>query len=397
MNAPKLRLKGNVNSWTSVTLGELLAFNNGINADKDSYGHGRKFINVLDILNNNFITYDKIIGSVSVSLQVEANNKVEYGDILFLRSSETREDVGKSSVYLDSSDYALYGGFVIRGKKIAEYNPYFLKLNLETPKIRNQIGSKAGGSTRFNVSQGILSSVEISLTTLEEQQQIADFFTLLDQRIEKQQEKIELLKAQKKGLVQKIFSQEIRFRDENGELFPEWNEYKIGDIFDVTRGVVIAKPTLAAQYSNESPYPVYSSQTSNNGILGWTNSYDFEGNYLTWTTDGANAGKVFQRSGKFKCTNVCGLLVEKEDTKGWANKLVSEALNRETPKHVSYVGNPKLMNGVMSTIKINLPTIDEQKKISNFLSKLELKIEKEEAKLKVLKGQKKSFMQKMFI
>lgn len=90
-------------------------------------------------------------------------------------------------------------------------------------------------------------------------------------------------------------------------------------------------------------------------------------------------------------------MVEKDSTEGWANKLIAETLNKETPKHVSYVGNPKLMNGVMSAIKITLPTLNEQHQISKFLSKLDLKIEKEEAKHEVLKEQKKSFMQQMFI
>lgn len=60
-----------------------------------------------------------------VSGKVEETNKVEYGDLLFLRSSETREDVGKRSVYLDEDEFALFGGFVIQGKKQADYDPYF--------------------------------------------------------------------------------------------------------------------------------------------------------------------------------------------------------------------------------------------------------------------------------
>ncbi|ENY5524920.1 hypothetical protein RNS32_09420 [Staphylococcus pseudintermedius] len=110
---PALRFPEFEGEWEEKKLGELCTFSNGINAKKEQYGHGRKFINVLDILNKNYITYNEIIGKVAVSKEVEHRNKVEYGDLLFLRSSETREEVGTSNVYLDNT-FALYGGFCVR-------------------------------------------------------------------------------------------------------------------------------------------------------------------------------------------------------------------------------------------------------------------------------------------
>ena len=87
---------------------------------------------------------------------------------------------------------------------------------------------------------------------------------------------------------------------------------------------------------------------------------------ITWTTDGANAGTVRMRAGKFYCTNVCGVLLSDD---GYANKAVTEALNNIAWKHVSHVGNPKLMNNVMSEIVISVPRkIEEQLQISKLLS-----------------------------
>ena len=143
-NTPELRFPEFKEDWVKTKLDKLLSFSNGINASKEQYGSGKKFINVLDVLNNNFITYDKIIGKVNVSEEIQSRNKVEYGDILFLRSSETREDVGIANVYLDK-EFALYGGFIIRGKKINDYSPLFLKNTLSNPKTRHTIGSNAGG------------------------------------------------------------------------------------------------------------------------------------------------------------------------------------------------------------------------------------------------------------
>lgn len=204
---PKLRFKEFRDSgeWEEKRLGELLQFKNGINASKELYGKGVKFINVLDILQNEFINYEKIIGSVDVSDEIANNFSVNYGDILFQRSSETQEEVGTSNVYLDKNRPATFGGFVIRGKKIGEYDPIFLNKLLKTPSMRESISSKSGGSTRFNIGQEILSSTKIFLPFLKEQQKIASCLSSLDELITVQAEKIEALKEHKKGLMQGLF------------------------------------------------------------------------------------------------------------------------------------------------------------------------------------------------
>jgi len=97
-------------------------------------------------------------------------------------------------------------------------------------------------------------------------------------------------------------------------------------------------------------YPVYSSQTQNKGIFGYINTYDFDGEYATWTTDGANAGTVFYREGKFNCTNVCGTLKAKSSKINI--KYLASVLHHVAYKYVIQLGNPKLMNNVMAKIKI---------------------------------------------
>lgn len=94
--------------------------------------------------------------------------------------------------------------------------------------------------------------------------------------------------------MQKLFQQEIRFKDEQGNEYPDWEEYAIQEIYKITRGKVLAKNKVLENGS----YPVYSSQTLNNGLLGYYDEYLFE-NAITWTTDGANAGTVNFRKGIF--------------------------------------------------------------------------------------------------
>lgn len=195
--------------WGEKTLGQLLEFKNGINAEKEQYGTGTKFINVLDILRNEFITYDQIIGAVNVNDEMVEKFAVNYGDILFQRSSETQDEVGTANVYLDRNRTAIFGGFVIRGKKVGEYEPIFLNKLLKSKSVRHSISSKSGGSTRFNIGQEILSSIKILLPSIQEQQKIASCLSSLDALIRAQAEKMEQLKLHKKGLMQGLFPKTI--------------------------------------------------------------------------------------------------------------------------------------------------------------------------------------------
>jgi type I restriction enzyme S subunit len=193
--------------------------------------------------------------------------------------------------------------------------------------------------------------------------------------------------------MQQIFSQQIRFKADDGGEYPEWEEKEIGEIFRVTRGNVLSM-SLVHEISNSNyKFPVYSSQTKNNGLSGYYNEFLFE-NSITWTTDGANAGDVNFRGGKFYCTNVCGVLVNFE---GYANACIAAMINAVSRAYVSYVGNPKLMNGVMAKIRINFPCVEEQTKIANFLSAIDRKIDLVSQQLEQAKAFKKGLLQQMFV
>ena len=151
------------NEWENKRLSELLKFQNGVNADKEKYNSGIKMISVMDILSNRPIFYDDIRGQVDIDEKALNNYSVTYGDILFQRSSETIEDAGKSNVYLDEKNTATYSGFVIRGKKIADYDPFYLNEILKTSGIRQQIIKYSAGSQHINVSQDSLSRVNVCL------------------------------------------------------------------------------------------------------------------------------------------------------------------------------------------------------------------------------------------
>jgi type I restriction enzyme S subunit len=182
----------------------------------------------------------------------------------------------------------------------------------------------------------------------------------------------------------------LRFKEFNDE----WINVKVSDIFELKRGKVIPKTEISIKQDETHKYPVYSSQTANKGILGYHIRYDFTGDFITWTTNGANAGTVFYRKGKFCCTNVCGVLKPKK--KDYANDCIAHILNKIAYKYVSHVGNPILMNNVMAEIPISIPSLPEQQKIADFLSTVDEKITCQKEQIDTLENLKKGYMQKIF-
>ena len=161
----------------------------------------------MDILSNNVITYDCIRASVEITAEELKSFIVKNGDILFQRSSETLEDVGRANVYIDDKP-AVFGGFVIRGKKKSEYNPLFFKYLLATPYARRKIIPMGAGAQHFNIGQEGLSKVKLYFPILQEQNKIASLLQLIDERISTQNKIIEDLKKLKSAISKQVFTQE---------------------------------------------------------------------------------------------------------------------------------------------------------------------------------------------
>ena len=214
---------------------------------------------------------------------------------------------------------------------------------------------KLNSTTIIRIYNDDLRNLKLSYPQIEEQQKISRLLSLLDERISTQTKIIEDLKKLKSALSKKLLSND------------NWKIYKIQDIAEIGRGRVISSVEIERQ--KHPQYPVYSSQTSNDGIMGYLDEYMFDGEYITWTTDGANAGTVFYRNGKFNCTNVCGTLKIKSN---FDCHFVSLVLQQATQSYVSSnLANPKLMNNTMATIKIRIPDRKTQEQLSKVFKTLE--------------------------
>ena len=156
-----------------------------------------------------------------------------------------------------------------------------------------------------------------------------------------------------------------------GEIPENWGVRKLKYLFHIGRGRVISQEEL----DDDGIYPVYSSQTKNNGILGYIKTFDFDCKQITWTTDGANAGTVFLREGKHNCTNVCGTLQQKR------NDEIIEFLNYSLQITAKFYKRPdtngaKIMNNEMAEILVTYPPKQEQIKIANYLDQKTAQIDK---------------------
>ena len=280
--------------------------------------------------------------------------------------------------------------------RIKEGNKNYIEQVFISGFLNRQLSKKINHGVRddglLNLTGEDFYKSYIIIPPLPEQEKIVEILQAQDKVIELQQKKIDELKRLKKVYLSKMFPKkgcnipEIRFP---GFTDP-WEQRKVSEMFRVTRGYVLAATQTETERTDEKPYPVYSSQTKDKGLMGYYKDYLYE-DAITWTTDGANAGTVNYRVGKFYCTNVCGVLLSNEVK---ANQMIAEALNNVAKGYVSYVGNPKLMNNVMADIVIQIPTqAEEREQLSSFFANLDNLITLHQRKLEEEQKKKKALMQ----
>lgn len=386
-NIPQLRFSNINEKWSKKSFEEIFDFKNGYNPPVGDYGIGIKYINVLDIINNNFIFYDKILGLAKADELIKNKFSVKYGDILFQRSSETREEVGQANVYIDKVENAIFGGFVIRGRPKIEINSIFINYALKTQNVRKDITSMSGGSTRYNIGQDSLNKIYLSIPDKKEQQKIASFLSSVDSKIEKLTRKKELLEEYKKGVMQKIFSQEIRFKDDDGNDYPNWEDKRLGELSKINTGEsnkVDAKPNGKFRFFDRS------------GDILMSNKFLFDCEALIVPGEGAEfLPKYF--TGKFD-------LHQRAYTIHSFKGLVCKYLNY----YMTYYKNYLIKYAVGSTVKslrlpifekmiIFLPSLTEQEKIASFLSSVDSKVESVSSQIDKTKEFKKGLLQQMFV
>lgn len=389
MNVPKLRFKEFNDEWKIIKLDELYEFKNGINADKTAYGKGVPLISVTDIINNNFITYNKIRGKIDISNNILMNNSVEYGDILFQRSSETFAEIGTSNIYLDNK-IATFGGFVIRGKRKNNEIPLFINYELKSPDSRKKIIIKGAGAQHYNIGQEDLRQVSIFVPSKEEQTKIANFLSLLDKKIELQTKKIEDLKLYKLSLREKLFNMFETEEKTLSKILVKWNKKNKDNKYSYVESVS-NRFGFIAQNEQFDDRNIASSNTNNYYII--------EKGVFAYNPSRLNIGSLALK--KDDKISLVSPLYECFTTNQNKDFLLEWFQSKEFKKGTFSKFEGGVRNTLnfsnLSTIKISLPNIESQNRIANILNRYNKLVELENKKLYLLQNLKKGFMQKMFV
>ena len=375
-NFPNLRFPEFREEWEEHELSEYLDFKNGLNPKPNQFGKGIKFISVMDILNNAVITYDCIRASVSVSEEDMSAFSVQKGDILFQRSSETLEDVGRANVYVDDIP-AVFGGFVIRGKQKTNYNPLFFKYLLSSPLARKRIIRMGAGAQHFNIGQEGLSKVKLPFACIDEQNKIAKILYLLDKRISLQNKIIDKLQTLIKGIRHNIF------KDIQGEVLA------LGNIADVYQPQTISSSDLTTD-----GYWVYGA----NGIIGKYKEYNHETEQICITCRGNTCGTVNYTQPKAWITGN-SMVINTDKHQQQVNKryLFHYLSSYNFNSIVSGSGQPQIVRTPLERIKIALPSIEKQVQIAHGIDLIFMKIVTEYSMLALLENQKQYLLRQMFI
>ncbi|HDA2810687.1 TPA: restriction endonuclease subunit S [Staphylococcus aureus] len=241
-----------------------------------------------------------------------------------------------------------------------------------------------------SLSKQTINKINRFVPTNKEQQKIGKFFSKLDRQIELEEQKLELLQQQKKGYMQKIFSQELRFKDENGNDYPEWEETTIKEIAQINTGKKDTKDAIT-----NGSYDFY----VRSPIVYKINTFSYEGEAILTVGDGVGVGKVFHYvNGKFDYHQ---RVYKISDFKNYYGLLLfyyfSQNFLKETKKYSAKTSVDSVRKDMVANMKVPRPIYIEQEKIGQFIKKVDNKINIQKQVIELLKQHKKALLQKMFI
>ena len=202
-NVPEIRFKGFTEAWEQRKLGEVGETYTGLSGkSKDDFGHGSgKFITYMNVFSNPVAS-----SNMTEAIEIDdSQNKVQFGDVLFTTSSETPDEVGMSSVWLENAENTYLNSFCFGYRPTTEYNPYYLAYMLRSSSMRKKITFLAQGISRYNISKNKMMDIEMPIPSIDEQKQIGEYFRNLDNLITLHQRELEKLKNIKKSCLENMF------------------------------------------------------------------------------------------------------------------------------------------------------------------------------------------------
>ncbi|HFO0665309.1 TPA: restriction endonuclease subunit S [Staphylococcus aureus] len=411
-NVPELRFPGFEGEWEEKKVGELLEFKNGLNKGKEYFGSGSSIVNFKDVFNNRSLNTNNLTGKVNVNSKELKNYSVEKGDVFFTRTSEVIGEIGYPSVILNDPENTVFSGFVLRGRPksgIDLINNNFKRYVFFTNSFRKEMITKSSMTTRALTSGSAINKMKVIYpVSAKEQRKIGDFFSKLDRQIELEEQKLELLQQQKKGYMQKIFSQELRFKDENGNDYPNWEEKKIEDIASQVYGGGTPNTKIKEFWNGDIPWIQSSDVKVNDLILRQCNKFISKNSIELSSAKliPANSIAIVTRVGVGKLCLVEFDYATSQDFLSLSSlkydKLYSLYSLLYTMKKISANLQGTSIKGITkkelldSIIKIP-HNLEEQQKIGDLFYKIDKYISFNKCKIEILKSLKQGLLQKIFI
>ena len=387
-NVPELRFPEFDGEWEEGTIKSLVHGNlsdgDWINKEYLLPNGKYRIIQTGNISVGKYLNKEKSSKFISQSSYDELKaNEVFPGDILISRLA----DPAGRSIIMPNINWKMVTSVdvaIIRPNK--KFESYFLISILNTDKKLYDISKLVSGTSHKRISRKNLEKVKIIYPKIQEQQKIGDFFSKLDRQIELEEQKLEKLEEQKKGYMQKIFSQELRFKDENGNDYPEWEIKKLMQIAKVKTGSKNVQDNI-----QDGKFKFFDRSVE----VKYLNTFDFDETAIIYPGEGS---KFLPRyfSGKYSLHQRAYSIYDININNNYLYYYLSLQNNHFLKYAVGSTVKSLRMSG-FDKLKVMVPKNSEQEKIGDFFNELDELIEKQSNKIDLLKERKKGFLQKMFV
>ncbi len=407
---PAIRFTGFTEAWEQRKLGEVGTTYTGLSGKtKEDFGHGNgKFVTYMNVFSNP-------VSSPSMNEPVEIDdrqNKVCTGDVLFTTSSETPDEVGMASVWLENSDNTYLNSFCFGYRPSEAFDPYYLAYMLRSSPMREKIIFLAQGISRYNISKNKMMEIEMPIPTTREQQQIGAFFRNLGTLITLHRRKYDKLMNIKKSCLEKMFPQnESRYPEVRFTGFTEaWEQHKLNYYLETS-----TEKNLEDHYNKDDVLSV-------SGDYGIVNQIGFKGRSFAGASV-SNYGIVYTGDVVYTKSplknNPYGIIKANKGKSGIVSTLYAIYHTKENADYafiqtyfeqdarINNYLHPLIKKGAKNDMKVSsddallgnvcFPSIEEQKKISAFFDNLDNLITLHQRELEKLQNLKKALLEKMFI
>jgi type I restriction enzyme S subunit len=396
ISTPKIRFPDFKGEWINNSLGEIAKFSKGKGISKEDISETgeTECIRYGEL----YTTYNETIDTVFSKTNIDTSHLVlsEANDVIIPASGETEVDIAKASCILKSG-IALGGDLnIIKTLNNGVFLSYYLN-----SKKKIDIAKLAQGISVVHLYAGQLSKLQLKIPSLFEQQKIASFFTAIDQKISQLKRKKTLLEQYKKGVMQKIFSQGIRFKDDNGQEYPKWKKMTGDALFETV-----------SNKNHNSDLPILAI-TQEHGAI----PRDMIDYYITVSEQSVESYKVVEK-GDFiislrsfqggieysEYTGICSpayiilRATQRIDHRYFKYYFKTDKYITDLNRKLEGIRDGKMISyKYFSEIEINVPSLPEQTKISNFLSAIDDKITHTQNQIEKAEVWKKGLMQQMFV